>query len=112
MQVGRKKNITEKQQTILRFYQRGKNTHILINGVFSWGLLTGFLFLTIQSFWNHGLSINAWRNEVFSGAGLVTMIIFMTAGSLWGLWTWKQIEKNVAEIDKNRRKGKPKKQMN
>ncbi len=110
--MGHKRKISEKQKAFLRFYQRGKKSHILMNGVFSWGLLTGFLFLTIQSLWNNGLSISAWRNEVFSGDGGGTMLIFMAGGSLWGLWTWKQIEKNVAEIDKNRRKGKPKKQTN
>ncbi|RQD67084.1 MAG: hypothetical protein D5S00_11255 [Tindallia sp. MSAO_Bac2] len=111
IQVGRKTKLTERQQALIRYHQRGKRTHILFNGILSWGLLTGFLFLTIQSLWNDGFSFSAWRNTVFSGSGMITVLTFMAVGSLWGLWTWRQIEKNVAEIDEKRRKGKPKNQM-
>ena len=110
--VGRKTKLTEKQKAILRFYQRGKGQYILINGILSWGVVTGLLFLTIQSLWNNGLSFSAWTGSVFSGSGGATLLIFMAGGSLWGLWTWKQVEKNAALINESRIKGKPRRHAN
>ena len=108
--VSSKYQLTERQKAVLKAYQRGKRTHILINGMLSWGLVTGMIFLTIQTFWNRGFSVGAWSRNVFSMYGLTTLLIFMACGSLWGIWTWKQIEKNAASIKQSRSRGKPKKQ--
>lgn len=104
-----KKQSKRQPERVEIVYQRGKKRYLLLNGMVSWGLATGLIFLTLQSFWNHGLSFSAWRTTLFSLQALGVIGLFLAAGLLWGALTWSMVEKQATQLGGQRKK-KPNRQ--
>jgi len=100
MHMGRRKRREPEKVEII--YARGLKRYMIVNGMISWGLTTGLLFLTLQSLWQKGLSFAAWKASFSSYQGLMTLALFMMAGLVWGRFTWPVVEKQV----KNKVSGK------
>ncbi len=102
-----KKKSRKKPEHVEIVYQRGKTRYLLVNGMISWGLATGLIFLTLQSIWKNGFSMEAWRGTVFSLPAVGVIGVFLAAGLLWGLITWPMVEKQASQLTSLRKK-KPK----
>ena len=85
-------------------HARGRKRYLLVNGMISWGLATGLLFLTLRSWWQNGFSFSAWRAAVFSLQGMGILALFMSAGLVWGVVTWPMIEKKANRWADSRKK--------
>jgi len=98
--MGRRKRREPEKVEII--FAKGLKRYMIVNGMISWGLTTGVIFLTLQSLWQHGLSFTDWKLIFSSYQGLMTLALFMMAGLVWGRFTWPVIEKQV----KNKVSGK------
>jgi len=98
------KQSATRQVSITELYARGKKRYLLVNGVISWGLSTGIIFLTLSSLWKNGLSFNHWKQTVFGAPAVGTLAIFMAGGLVWGLITWSMVEKQAAALQPTKKK--------
>ena len=67
---------------------KGKAHFILINGVVSWGLLTGTLFLISRYFLEGKQSLRSI---------ILILLIFPLFGSIWGFVMWKYIKNKYSK---------------
>ena len=95
--MARKRSKRQKENVEIVF-EKGKARYLLVNGVISWGMATGILFLTILSIWQGGFSFAHWKNTLFTFSGGRTIGLFMAAGLCWGLITWPAVEKKAVKI--------------
>lgn len=91
--MGRRKRREPEKVEII--YAKGLKRYMIVNGMISWGLTTGVIFLILQRLWQKGLSFTGWKSVFFSYQGLMTLALFMMAGLVWGRFTWPVIERQV-----------------
>ncbi|SMP70424.1 hypothetical protein [Anoxynatronum buryatiense] len=102
------KQTDTRQMSLAGLYARGKKRYLLVNGMISWGLSTGIIFLTLSSLWKNGFSFSHWKQTVFGAPAVGTLLIFMAGGLLWGLITWSMVEKQMAALQTSKKKQTPK----
>jgi hypothetical protein len=99
-----KKRSRRQPEKVESIYAKGKKRHVLVNGMISWGLAVGIIFLTLQNWWQNGFSYLTWKDTAFSLKGAGTIGLFMAAGLIWGNITWSIVEKQVKNVSQNRNK--------
>ena len=99
-----KKRSKQRPSKVEVVYSRGKVRYLLVNGVISWGLVTGTLIATLQSLWQNGFSYTLWRQNLFSAQGAMIVMFFSVAGLIWSHVTWSWVVRRAHELGAGKNK--------